>query len=166
MTEYKDRLAESLKAYFNVYYDKAICNFKFDVYGEFNQRTAKYMLTKEAEIYAFKNDEYIFYKELEEQPSLEFIKYIHKFLDENLEDILNVDNEHMSSIITFIISSNNNPDYDTIKAIQRFKYHKSFALGFKGWVNVRLIFVNPETQDIFISKFRRREGKKFLFKNN
>ncbi|QGU95870.1 hypothetical protein GOM49_12895 [Clostridium bovifaecis] len=68
----------------------------------------------------------------------------------------------MSSIITFIISSNNNPDYDTIKAIQRFKYHKSFALGFKGWVNVRLIFVNPETQDILASLEGGKEKSFYL----
>ncbi|QGU95871.1 hypothetical protein GOM49_12900 [Clostridium bovifaecis] len=72
VTEYKDRLAESLKAYFNVYYDKAICNFKFDVYGEFNQRTAKYMLTKRQKFMLLRMMNTYFYKELEEQPSLEF----------------------------------------------------------------------------------------------
>ena len=60
--------------------------------------------------------------------------------------------EHMSSIITGVIALDNKPSTDIIDAIKKFKYHKGFAFGFKGWVDIRLILVTMDDKNIVTNK--------------
>ncbi|MFD3158505.1 hypothetical protein ACFIJ5_16890 [Haloimpatiens sp. FM7330] len=164
-TEYMNKFSEKLKSYFDIEYDKKIFDRKFNMFAKFNQRTSRYLILKKAEFYAFQNNEYIFYENIYENIDRSHILHIKNFLDENVEKIININKEHMCSILTFILCGNIDLDDDTKKAIKRFKYYKSFAFGFKGWVNVKLIFINPETNDIYTNKFGRGDVKKLLFNN-
>lgn len=163
-SEYMDKLEKSLMRYFDLEYDKKIKEFKFDIFGKFHQRSAKYMFLKEAEIYAFQTNEYIFYSMIDKSFSADKIKSYYDFLNENVDEIIDINEEHMSTIITFLFSTIDKPDEDTIKAVQKFKFHKNFKFGLRGWVDVRIFIVNPVTEDIYTNKFGRGEEKKFLFK--
>lgn len=161
--EYMEKLENSLKRYFDTIRDAEVFGGNFDIYGKYYIRSARYVASKKAETYAFTSNEYLFYKKMSKPTDLSNIEDIEKMLKDHLDDIIKVDDEHMSSVITFLISSEENPNDDAIKAIEKFKFYKSFALGFKGWVNVRVIFVNPMTYEIFTNKFGRREKEKFIF---
>ena len=73
-SEYREKLESSLESYFDLEYDKQIKEFKFDIIGKFHQRSAKYMFLKEAEIYAFQTNEYIFYNMIDNNFNTDNIK--------------------------------------------------------------------------------------------
>jgi hypothetical protein len=125
----------------------------------FNQRSARYMVMKSAEIFAFKNNEYIFYKRLDGKLNNELLEKFDNFLNEHFHEIVQVDKEHMSSVITFIICSDETPDDVIIKKIKKFKFYKSFSFGLKGWVNAKLIFINPNNESVIVNKFAKGTEK-------
>ena len=47
---------------------------------------------------------------------------------------------------------NINLSTEIIDAIKKFKYHKGFAFGFKGWVDIRLILVTMDDEYIVTNK--------------
>ncbi|MFA9399303.1 MAG: hypothetical protein ACERKV_13695 [Clostridiaceae bacterium] len=165
--EYMVKLESSLEKYFDIEKDKEMFGRKFDIYGKYYIRSAKYVAVKTAEIYAFTSNEYLLYNKSCKRFEKSDIEDINRILKEHLNDIIDIDGdkEHMSSNITFLVSCEENPDKDTIKAIKKFKFYKSFAFAFKGWVNVKIIFVNPMTNNIFTNKLGRREKKKFSFES-
>lgn len=165
-SEYREKLESSLKSYFDLEYDKEIKEFKFDIIGKFHQRSAKYMFLKEAEIYAFQTNEYIFYSMIDKSFNADKIKRYYDFLNENVDEIIDINEEHMSTIITFLFSTTDKLDDSTIKATEKFKFHKNFKFGLRGWVDARLFIVNPVTEDIYTNKFGKGEEKKFLLREN
>ena len=158
---YMHKLVEKFESKFNIEYNRKLGDFTFDFAGEFNQRSAKYMLIKEAEIYAFKNNEHVFYKNIDYKFNVDNINNVKFILNKNLDEILNMDEEHMASVITFIFSNSQSPDLDVQNAIKKFKFYKSFYFGFKGWVNVKLIFINSNTNDVITNKYAKGNEKFF-----
>ena len=58
----------------------------------------------------------------------------------------------MSSVITGVLLTNHKPKIEVIETIKKFKYHKGFAFGFKGWVDIRLILVTMDGECIVTNK--------------
>lgn len=163
--EYKVKLKNSLDAFFNVSLDKEFQNKKFDLFANFRSRNARYMLSKKAEIYAYKSNEYVFYNNVESVIDNNILDSMKNFLTKNVDNIIEVDNEHMSSMMNVIYTTNGGITEEIKKKIRKFSFYKSYKLGFKGWVNTRLIVVDLSTNEIYTNKLARKEGKKFLFKN-
>lgn len=158
---YMNELVKKFESSFDIEYKKQLGAINFDFAGEFNQRSVKYMFTKAAEVYAFKNHEYVFYKEIDYKFEETDIKNIKILLEEKVNQIIKMDREHMASVITFIFSCPTSPDLEVQKGIKKFKFYRSFLLGFKGWVNVKLIFINSHTNEVITNKFARGNEKFF-----
>jgi hypothetical protein len=159
--KYMNELIKKFETNFDIEYNRQLGEINFDFAGEFNQRSIKYMFMKAAEVYAFKSHEYVFYKEIDykfEAPDFERLKSI---IEENMNNIIKMDSEHMASVITFIFSSIESPSAEIVETIKKFKFYKSFLLGFKGWVNVKLIFINSNTNKVITNKFARGNEKFF-----
>ncbi|MGH4119441.1 hypothetical protein [Clostridium sp.] len=159
--KYMKELIKKFQRNFDLEYNKQMGGINFDFTGEFNQRSIKYMFLKAAEVYAFKSHEYVFYKSVDYKFGALDISKIKSLIDENVNAIIKMDAEHMASVITFIFSSTESPDLETQEAIKKFKYYKSFLFGFKGWVNVKLIFINSNTNKVITNKFARANEKFF-----
>lgn len=157
--QYLNEFVKKIERSFDIEYNKEVFDLNFDMTAAFNQRSAKFMLLKSAEIYAFKNNEYIFYKRIEDKLNNDLLEKLKIFLNKHFDKIVQVDKEHMSSVITFIICSDETPDDDIIKNIKKFKFYKSFSFGLKGWVNAKLIFVNPNDELAVVNKFAKGTEK-------
>ena len=162
--KYMDVLIKKFESNFDIEYNRQLGGINFDFTGVFNERSIKYMVMKSAEVYAYKSHEYVFYKDIDYKFQVPDLVKIKSLLDENLNDIVKVDSEHMASVITFIFSSTESLELETQEAIKKFKYYKSFLLGFKGWVNVKMIFINPDTNKVITNKFARGNEKFFSTK--
>lgn len=163
--EYRTKLKDSLDAYFNVTLNKEVINKKFDLFANFNSRNARYMLSKKAEIYAYKSNEYVFYNNIETLIDIETLESMKNFLSENVDNIIEIDNEHMSSLINVIYTVNGGITEEMKKKIKKFNFYKSYKFGFRGWVNTRLVVIDLSSNEIYTNKLARKEGKKFFFKN-
>ncbi len=148
---YIDDLAEKLSAYFDIEKDWALGDIRCDLYAKSFIKNEKYFLTKKAKVYSYENHEHC------------LIKYFDRLgledLDIFLDDLKVVTDrlviphrEHMSSIVTGVMVVAKEPGADVIEGVKGFKYHKSFAFGFKGWVDIRLILVNPPKSDVITNK--------------
>jgi hypothetical protein len=161
MELYKDYLKSGLEAYFDIEEDIAIGKDSFDLMATFNQRNAKYMLFKNVEIYSFTANEYLFLKKFDRPLELSDLNWLKDFLDENIRDIVTYDEEHMSSVVTFILEAPM-PLEEIAKKLTKFKYYKSFSFGLRGWVNAKVILIDPVLNDGITNKLAKGDLKKFV----
>lgn len=159
MDNYKEILIKKLTRYYDIEEDVSIEHMDFDLMGKFNQKNSKYMLIKEFEYCSFENNEFILYKKVKDEINLDSIM---RLLKNHLQEIVTIEDNHMSSVITFILEVSFPLSEKTIKDIKKFKFHKSFRFGLDGWVNAQLIVVNPSQNKGYTNKFARKELDKYL----
>lgn len=158
--EYVDFLKVKLRRYFNIHENVKYDDMHFDLYAEFKKRNSRYMLSKKIEVYGFEENEFLFYKNIENEIKVEDIDKITLFLNDNLSNIIEVNNDHMSTLVTFILKVNT-PINDMLKnKIEKFKYYKSFMFGFKGWVNCKIIVLDVN-DEIITNKLGKKDKEKF-----
>lgn len=160
MSEYKSNLIKKLERYYDIEEEVTIESYAFDLKATYAQRNAKYLLLKDFEYCSFNNNEYIFYKKIENNAiNIEDLKI---FLKNNLQEIVSIEKNHMSSLVTFLIEISFPLDKETITAIEKFKFHKSFRFGLDGWVNAQLIVIDPEKEKGYTNGFGKKELDKYL----
>lgn len=158
---YKDFLKEKLVRYFDI---KEDCNYlgeNFDLFATFKQRNARYMISKKMEIYSFEENEFIFYRKLNKRFIIDDLENIDSFINTNVDEIINISKDHMSSFITFILETELPIDSVTAKKIEKFKFYKSYMFGLKGWVNAKIMVINTKENQLVANKLGQRDVKKF-----
>lgn len=149
--QYLEKINNKLRRHFDIERDFLYKDIKIDLFAKYFLRNEKYFATKKVSIYAFENNEYCFIKyfdQLNDEKIQNFIEYL-KFA---VDDFITPNSEHMSSVITGVIVTDKEFDRDITNVVEKFKFHKSFAFGFKGWVDIRLILVNLGNNEIIINK--------------
>lgn len=142
--EYADIIERKLQRSFDILRDRSVGGTRYDLYAEFHLRNERFVLSKKAVIYAFENNEYClvrYFPELRAGDASGFAAG----LVEAAEELIKPDGEHMSSVVTGVIvfgEADAKAVTDSAEAVRRFSHHRSFALGFKGWVDIRLLLVS------------------------
>lgn len=142
--EYAETIERKLQRSFDIARDHCISGARYDLYAEFRMRNEKFVVSKKAVIYAFENNEYCLMRYL---PVLT-AEDAAKFRDDIVSAVMNLvkpDGEHMSSVLTGIIVYGDGGEgavREAAEAVRRFRYHRSFSLGFRGWVDIRLLLVS------------------------
>lgn len=160
MSEYKNNLIKKLERYYDIEEEINIDSFGFDLMATYSQRNAKYLLLKDFEYCSFNNNEYILYKKVNNKSVN--IEALDTFLRNNLEEIVSIEKNHMSSLVTFLIETSFPLNKETIHAIKKFKFHKSFRFGLDGWVNAQLIVIDPKKEEGYTNAFAKNELEKYL----
>ena len=158
---FEDKLREKLEMCFDIQNNYVIDNYKFDFIATFNQKSSKYVLLKKNEIYAFEINQYIVYKKVDkiDTPLLILLKDI---LKKNYSTIVELNNDHMSSEIIYIIESELPVDKNILKAITKFKFYKSIKMGLEGWINGGIVVINPQFSEGVSNKVAKKLQKSFL----
>jgi len=144
ISQYMDTLEQKLECSFNVTRNYSINDFQYDLFAEYYLRNESYVLVKKAVVYAFENNEYCLIKYYKDLNKINYKNYIYNLI-QSIESVVKPSNEHMSSIITGVIVADNiiSEDLEDItEAVNRFRYNKGFAFGFKGWADIRLVLVS------------------------
>lgn len=142
--QYLDTIEGKLKCSFDIKRNYSINDFQYDLYAEYYLRNEQYVLIKKAVVFAFENNEFSLIKHCENL-NKNNLKEIIDTLIQSVELIVKPSSEHMSSIITLVIVTDNifNEDiYEITKTVTRFNYNKGFAFGFKGWADIRLLLLS------------------------
>jgi len=159
MSNYIEILKEKLNRYYDLEENIIVGDLSFDLIATFNQKNARYLLLKELEYYSFDTNEYILYKKIDNE--INFTGF-EELLKNNIKDIITVNKNHMSSIVTILLETSLSLNDNEIKKIKKFKFHKSFRFGLEGWANVRFIVINPTLNKGYSNKFGKKELAKFL----
>ena len=143
-SQYIESIENKLRCSFDFKRNYKVNDYEFDLFAEYHLRNESYVLMKQAVVYAFENNEYCLIKYYKNLNSDNFKDYIDA-LTKSVITVINPSSEHMSSVITGVIVTDNIPFEDLediIQAVKRFKYNKGFAFGFKGWADIRLLLVS------------------------
>lgn len=157
LENYLNTIRKRLERSFDLVENYNINNYEIDLFGEFNMKTERYIVSKKAVIDTMENNEFLFIKYFKNLNKADLEFYIN-FLIENIDKLIEPSRDHMSSVITGVLVLDNRPDEEIIRAVEKFKYQKSFAFGFKGWVDIRLVLVIMKENHIITSK-KGREVK-------
>ncbi|MEL7648060.1 MAG: hypothetical protein AAGU76_08195 [Sedimentibacter sp.] len=144
ISQYLDLVDSKLKNSFDVSRNTVVNGINYDLYAQFKLRNERYVLTKKAVVYAFENNEYCLVKHFQKIDERVLDSFTEE-LKKSVECIVSPSSEHMSSIITAVAVTDNMPpgDFENLKGkVERFRYNKGFAFGFKGWADIRLLLVS------------------------
>ncbi|HOA16182.1 MAG TPA: hypothetical protein PLT03_05680 [Bacillota bacterium] len=142
--EYLDNIEKKLVRSFDITRGYSLGGVDYDMFAEYHIRNEKYVLSKKAVIYAIESNEYCFLKRFD----LIDRAAVSSFTDgiiRSIDEIVKPDTNHMCSMITGVMILDGNQEIgldDAMGEVRRFRYHKSFSLGFKGWVDFRLLLVS------------------------
>lgn len=164
-TQYIEMVENKLRSSFDIAKDHVIGDVQYDLYAEFHLRNEKYVAVKNAVIYAFENNEYCLIKHFENLNKTDY-NDLTKSMIQSVESIVKPSNEHMSSIITGVIVADSIKEDDLefiAEAIRKFKFGKSFALGFKGWADIRLMLVSLDEGLISTNKKGKEVSRVYSF---
>ena len=154
----KEKFIKALKNNYDLKYEEKLMGEVFDIIGEYNIRNSKYVLSKKAEIYSFKNEERIFIKHIKSIEKVYLDKLKNK-ISNDIEQLVNIDSEHMSTDLNFIFIVDKKIDDNIQRYIKKFKYHKSFLFGLKGWVNVKLYVYDMNSETLYTNRFGKKSVK-------
>ncbi|MGI5949749.1 hypothetical protein [Peptoniphilus sp.] len=158
---YLSNLKEILSVYYDVYEDFDTDFGSVDIYAKFFERNDRYILKKEAIIYSQEAFEHVFCKYFENLTINDVVDFT-GYLEKNINTFVKPDDNHMSSILRGVIVTNEKPDEEIIKFIQKYKYYKSFQFGFKGWVNIGLNLVDINNENNFYYNKVGKGGKDYF----
>lgn len=155
LATYLNIVEKRLQNNFDLYRNHPIGNYKLDLFGKFSMTTERYILTKRATIDTMENNEYCFIKYFN-YLNIDNIEEFKDFLIGTVERFVEPSREHMHTAITGVVVVDKRPSDDIIEEVKSFRYHKSFAFGFKGWVDISLILVTMKDNHIVTNKKGRR----------
>ena len=148
---YQSLLEERLQRNFDLEKGYIYQDVKLDLLAKYYVRNEKYVFTKKASIYAFENKEYCMVKHFHRIDKEGLHQYT-ELLKTAVGDFVNTHDEHMSTLITGVIVVDDNPDPEIFDLVKKFKFHKSFAFGFKGWADVALVLVSLKRNEVITNK--------------
>lgn len=155
--EYLNLLESRYGKYFDIEKNMIYQGIKLDLFAKSFIRNERYIASKKLTVYAYENNEYCFVKQWEALNE----DQLHQFVDllkSAVDDYIIPHEEHMCSIITGVLLLEKEPDRELQRRVKKFKFHKSFSFGFKGWADIRLILVALDRGEVIANK----KGKEVL----
>ena len=164
--QYYEELLRRYQANFDITENFKLGGRTYPAYAWFYSFSEKYVLKKEAQLWAIKAFEHVLFltEDSVNQSDLANIKHI---IETEAEPELVRKNEkypekdHMCSYLTFVILTGTAPDKETQKAIRKFHFDKGYLFNFRGHSEGRLAVVSMDTEEIF-TNYSGRELKPML----
>lgn len=152
---YLENVSEKLSANFDFMDNMKFGNIGFELAAKSHIRNEKYIATKQTVLYAYENNEYCFFKTVDDLGFKE-VDLVFSAIRKSAEDFVEPSEEHMSTTFTGIIVTQKPVDEETLEKVKKLKYQKSFKFGLQGWISIRLIIVELGSGKVTTS----REAKK------
>lgn len=148
---YLENLEKKLQSCFDIEKNYSYKELEYDMYAEYNVINARYFMMKSAKVYSIESNEYCFIKHYEELDAYHLELFINN-LKSAVTDFVKPHEDHMSSVITGVIVVDQSYSQDLINIIKKFKFHKGFAFGYKGWADIKLVVTTLNTGEVITNK--------------
>ncbi len=165
----KDYLSELLRRYqanFDITTDYKVGSKVYPAYAWFFSLGEKYVLKKEAQLWAIRAYEHVLFMTVDEVTS-ETLDEIRKDIEEYVEPNLvrkgdkYPEKDHMCSYMSFIIVSRKTPSAEIQKAIKKFRYDKGYLFNFRGHSEGRVACACMDSEMVF-TNYSGKELKELL----
>jgi len=151
LQEYLDILRGKYEAYFDIYPDYSILGRRLDLYARSHVRSEKFFLTKKVTLAAFETNEYCLVEGHSSKIYAPEVKDFSAFLVNAAGELVKPHKEHMSSMVTGILVSEQGFDPEAIHIGTRFKHGRDFWFGLRGWYSVCLLLVDLSSGQVHAS---------------
>ncbi len=140
---YMDYLEDRLRNSFDLYKEHTVGDVNFDLYARYYIKSERFFLVKKAKIYGMENNEHILLRK-HDFVNRNTIETFANSIISAIDELVVPHPEHMSSFITgvLVVDDISTADGDISDFVKKFKYHKGFSFGLRGWVDVRLLIVS------------------------
>ncbi|MCR4902951.1 MAG: hypothetical protein K6A23_08835 [Butyrivibrio sp.] len=165
----EDYLHELLRRYqnnFDITKDYKIGNKTYPAYAWFFSLGEKYVLKKEAQLWAIRAYEHVLFMKVDEITT-ELLKEIKTTIEDYVEPQLvrkgekYPEKDHMCSYMTFVIISEKTPDSLMQKAIKKFHYDKGYLFNFRGHSEGRIACACIDSRKV-LTNYSGKELKELL----
>ena len=166
--EFFKELLHRYRANFDITEDFVLGEKTYPAYAKFFSLGEKYILKKEAQIWAIRAYEHVLFiktKSVDEN----LIEEIRKTIVDHVEPELvrggakYPEKDHMCSYMSFVIISDTTPSKEVQKAIRRFHFDKGYLMNFRGHSEAKIGCVCMDSE-IVITNYAAKELKP-LFTN-
>lgn len=164
--EYLDEVLRRYSNSFDLYRDYSIEGEKYPAYGYFFSLGEKYVLKKEASIWAIRAYEHVLFSVVDTL-SVDYIKHLYDVMENHMEPTLvrkgqkYPEKDHMISYLTMVVISKNTPDKETIKAIRKFRFDKGYLFNFRGHSEGDFLCACLDTRQVYTNFGAGRLKKMF-----
>ncbi len=164
--QYLDELLRRYQASYDIYRDFKLGDTVYPAYAWFYSHGEKYVLRKEAQLWAIKAYEHALFLH-EESLTVERLSELEKLMAEVMEPELVRKGEkypvkdHMTSYLTLVILTDRTPDEETQKAIRKFRFDKGYLMNFRGHSEGHLICADLESGEVFTNRLAKPRADMF-----
>lgn len=140
------RVLAAHEAWFDVSRDYTYAGRTFPGYAEFHSHGEKYVLVQRAKMWEVDNHEYIFFvlaDRLEDDGLAELIEFMKTSAMEKVDPEPN----HMSSCLSLVVIADEVSE-EAWRLARKARYRKDFALGLRGWADLRVAVVDLATHRV------------------
>lgn len=155
--DYLDRILELYAPTFDIERQRKAGGVCFDAYGFFSSLSEKYVLVKDARLWAVNTYEHAFFKVVDGL-SKKDIDAAGDLIKGPLQSGFVTkgkkypEKDHMHSLITVVYVSRKAVGEDAVAALGRFRYDRSYLFNFRGYCEGRIIAVDLEDSKVYTSK--------------
>ena len=151
LEEYLETLRHKYEAYFDIYPDYSILGRRLDLYACSHVRSEKFFLTKKTVLAACETNEYCLIEGHPAEIYAPKVQDFTAFLVNAAGELVKPHKEHMSSVLTGILVSEQGFDPEAIHIGTRFKHSRSFWFGLRGWYSICLLLVDLSSGQVHAS---------------
>ena len=141
------RILAAHEAFFDVHRDYEFAGRSFPGFAEFHSFDQQYVLVKRAKLWEANSHEYLFFTYAETFDEAQLDKWVRFMKERGLEKVTSEPN-HMSSGLALVVIADNCTE-GAKRAVRRVRFRKNFALGFRGWADLRVIVADLSTRCVY-----------------
>ena len=141
------RILAAHEAFFDVHRDYEFAGRSFPGFAEFHSFGEQYVLVKRAKLWEANSHEYLFFTYAETFDEAQLDKWVRFMKERGLEKVTSEPN-HMSSGLALVVIADNCTE-GAKRAVRRVRFRKNFALGFRGWADLRVIVADLSTRCVY-----------------
>ncbi len=151
LEEYLETLRHKYEAYFDIYPDYSILGRRLDLYACSHVRSEKFFLTKKTVLAACETNEYCLIESHPAEIHAPKVQDFTAFLVNAAGELVKPHKEHMSSVVTGILVSEQGFAPEAIRIGTRFKHSRDFWFGLRGWYSACLLLVDLSSGQVHAS---------------
>ncbi|MCL0079393.1 hypothetical protein M1O18_00570 [Dehalococcoidia bacterium] len=162
LEEYLKILQARYEACFDTSPDYSILGRRLALYACCHMRNEKFFLSRKATLGAWETNEYCLVEGRSDRIYPSDVQDFTAFLVNAANELVKPHEEHMSSVISGILVSEQGVDPEAIRIGTRFKHDRSFWFGIRGWYSVRLLLVDLSSGQVYASPKGKEVMKSYL----
>lgn len=142
-----ERLLAAHEAYFDVEHNYSFAGRDFEGYAELHSSASQYVLVKRAKLWETTSHEYLFFKLVGHLDAGTFDELV-AFMQEEAIAKVSLGPDHMNSFLSLVIIADS-IDAGLARRVRKTRFRKNFALGLKGWADLRVCVVCLDENTVY-----------------